>query len=296
VALYRRALQSDPNYPQALVGLAEFYRRFEWRWLEADRLFQRALAIDPNDAYAHTARSYLLSQTGRCREALQHARTSSLLEPGSPGTGFPVARVLKGLGRFAESDSIYRAKFDATPGNLFLQREIHLNHVQRRDAPGLRRFALHARDTLWKGKPPAAVLDMAARSDAAADALEGRPDALLAMIEADAALASQSGIQTNRLSNDLVYTLAVEAAAAGATERAIDLLEQAIRARSLYIPDTFPYGLFEFTPEVRAHPRYKALWRSEPALVELTNLRLQALQAGEMAGILPDGRRVTPRA
>ena len=57
---------------------------------------------------------------------------------------------------------------------------------------------------------------------------------------------------------------------------------------SLYIPETMPYGAFEFTPEVRADPRYQSIWRADPRLAELVKMRLASLEAGEMAGVLPN--------
>ncbi|MDP3736809.1 MAG: hypothetical protein Q8R02_05440 [Hyphomonadaceae bacterium] len=95
--------------------------------------------------------------------------------------------------------------------------------------------------------------------------------------------------------SDVQWTYAVEFAFAGDTSRAITLLQAAVNEGSLYIPETMPYGSTEFTPEMRADPRYQAIWRNDPRLVELMKLRLEALEAGQMDGVLPDGRRSTPR-
>jgi hypothetical protein len=73
------------------------------------------------------------------------------------------------------------------------------------------------------------------------------------------------------------------------------MLEAALAEGALYIPETLPYGAFEFTPEVRANPRYQSAWRTDPRMVELKALRLDALQAGQMHGVLPDGTMVTPK-
>lgn len=40
---------------------------------------------------------------------------------------------------------------------------------------------------------------------------------------------------------------------------------------------------------MRSDPRYLEAWESRPELADLARLRLEALEAGEMAGIHPDG-------
>jgi hypothetical protein len=43
---------------------------------------------------------------------------------------------------------------------------------------------------------------------------------------------------------------------------------------------------------VRADPRFPDLWRRDPRLADAVERRRQAIVAGQMAGVLPDGRRV----
>jgi hypothetical protein len=73
----------------------------------------------------------------------------------------------------------------------------------------------------------------------------------------------------------------MEFAWAGRPDRALDLLETAVEGGSLYIPDTLPHGRRPFTPAVRASPRWEALWRSDPRLVELVARRREALNASD---------------
>ena len=68
-----------------------------------------------------------------------------------------------------------------------------------------------------------------------------------------------------------------------------------MKSGTLYIPETMPYGAFEFSAEVRADPRYQAIWKTDPRLVELVALRLEAVRAGQMYGVLPDGTKVVPK-
>jgi hypothetical protein len=47
---------------------------------------------------------------------------------------------------------------------------------------------------------------------------------------------------------------------------------------------------------MRANPRYQAIWKRDPRLVELMDLRRQAVEAGQMDGYLPNGQRSTPKS
>jgi hypothetical protein len=98
-----------------------------------------------------------------------------------------------------------------------------------------------------------------------------------------------------RYAPDMMWMHAIEFAVAGSAKRAIDMLEAAISQGSLYIPETLPYGAYEFTPEVRKDPRYQAIWRNDARLRDLVKMRLAALEAGQMEGVAPDGRKVTPK-
>jgi hypothetical protein len=192
---------------------------------------------------------------------------------------------------------LYRAYLVQDPDHAFLLQDVYLRLLEDADAAKLRQFVDFVRRELWQGRPPSPPVEtLLARMAAAADALDGRPQRLLALAEADAAAAppEDSRLRQGRLDSDRRWMLAMEFAAAGQPRRAVDLLEQAVARGSLYIPDTLPHGAREFTPAVRAQPRYAALWRSDPRLAELTSLRLQALRAGQMHGVLPDGRVVWP--
>ncbi len=297
----RRALASDPDAAGALGALGEYYRRFEWRWDEAQAMLQRALALDPNNQEAHLSYSYYLSGVGRCLEALAHARTAIEIDPEFGWRTLGVPRALKCLGRFEESDAAYMAAIAHDPGNMFILREMYVNYLTRRDPNGLDALRVHVRDDLWKGKPAPEVQKWLDWTQAAATALRGDVAAFIALVEKDVRATSGSGedpqapVEISRGKGDIMWIQATEFAVAGRPSRAVDLLAGALAASTLYIPETLPYGLYEFSPEVRADPRYQALWRADPRLVELVRLRLDSLRAGQMAGVLPGGERVIPQ-
>jgi len=262
--LLREAIRLDPNNPSALTALAEHYRRVEWRWNDAQRLFERSLTIDPNAVYTHTWFTYQLSTTGRCRDALEHARLAGRLDPLNTWRKLAEARILKCLGRHDLASAHYLEALRVDRANLFLIREVQLHWALLRDASALRMSSDTIERDLWGGAPTEPVRRMVDRGSLIADALDGRGDPLMQLVEADAArlAAAPAGWDQGRRRSDQWWTLAIEAAAAGRTERAIDLLETAMKGGSLYIPESLPHGMLEFTPEIRANPRYRALWRT----------------------------------
>jgi TolB-like protein/DNA-binding winged helix-turn-helix (wHTH) protein len=296
----RLALAADPDNGRALQKVAEYYRRVEWRWSDARQLFERALALNPNDSIARVFYAFYLSGAGRCREALENARIAEDLDPVGFRNDVTVPRMLTCLGRLKEADALYDAVLKNDPRNLFVLTEMHLRLVARREPAGLRALALRLTDELWGGKPPPSVNAVATRMRLAAHALEGRTEGFRDFLRQDVAVfekdPSLAVLAQGRRNADARWTYAVELAAAGETALAIDMLRGAIAGGSLYIPDTMPYGPNEFTPEMRASPRYQAIWRNDPRLVELMRLRLEALEAGEMAGVLPNGQSVSPKA
>lgn len=298
----RRALAADPDNVRALTALGENYRREQWRWSDARSLFERAIALDPNNANARIFYSFYLSGAGRCVEGMEHARVAARINAsvasGSIGD-FLQARMLKCLGRLRESDAMYRHALAVDRANLFALSEVYLGFLSRGDASGLRELIRYVNVELSDGAPTPSVQATLDRIALAADALEGRPTAFRAFLEDDFARFTKSHgadlpSSQGRRTADSYWTYAVEFSWAGETDKAIDVLGQALANGSLYIPETMPYGANEFPPAMRDDPRYQALWRSDPRIVELMQLRLEALQRKQMMGRLPDGTLVKP--
>jgi serine/threonine protein kinase/Tfp pilus assembly protein PilF len=118
---FEKAIEIDPNYAPAYVGLANYYlsnsellpsvtmpqaRRYaqkaldldpaladahlvlgavhffgDWHWAGADREFQRAIELNPGDSEARRTYSYYLSALGRESEAQAEVRRAQELDP-----------------------------------------------------------------------------------------------------------------------------------------------------------------------------------------------------------------------
>lgn len=297
--LLRQALVTDPNDPNALAWLADYYRRLEWRWSDAEALYERALAIDPNHLEAHWGYGYQLDMLGRALEALKHGRAIMRLDPETVWRRLSLPRILRSCGAGDESWRLFYAELAQNPGNLFLIREMYGNRLTESDSAGIDDLIRRVRDELWRGAPPPSVAALLARAAAGAEALKGRPGALLALIDADVAAydagGDQGGTPQGRANVDFLFIYAIEYAWAGAVTPALTMLDRALAGRSTYWPDSMPYGHARFPAAVRADPRYAALWRSDPKRQEIVTSRLRAVRHGQMAGYLQDGRRVVPK-
>ena len=65
---YRRALQLQPNDPEANIGLAKIFMSMD-QPQKAEPLLQQALKLDPTSVLAHFRLSAVYRQTGRPAEA-----------------------------------------------------------------------------------------------------------------------------------------------------------------------------------------------------------------------------------
>jgi tetratricopeptide (TPR) repeat protein len=288
IGYVRRALVSDPSDPITLTWLGDYYRRFEWRWDDAEALFRRALAINPSLVDAHWSYSHLLATLGRSLEGLDHALTLFRLDPENLWRRITLPRLLYLVGLRTEALQRYQAEMDAAPANLFLLYEIYFLHVAEGDAAGLVAFATSLA-ALWKTRPqPPRVTALQRRAEAAAAAIRGQPAALLPMLDADLASfdvgARASATIDGRARDDLPFILSLEYAAAGRHGQAIDLLDRALEGRSLYWPASLPFGSAPFPKAMRADPRYAALWRRDPRLIDAVQRRRRALAQHQMAG------------
>ncbi len=288
----RQALAADPDYAPALGALGEYYRRYEWRWTTAESMLERALALDPNQADARVSYSYFLSGVGRCVEALEHAQAALKIDPEFGWRTMGVPRALKCLGRYDEADAFYLDALRQDTDNPIVLREVYLSHLVRGDAAGLEAMRAKIDATYWKGAPPPDAQEWLDWTGAAIKAMRGEGVGFAEGIEdqvrreVGGADADPQAPLANLLHGkaDLMWVLAIEFGFTGHTDRAITMLQEAVNGGTLYIPETMPGGQFEFTPGMRADPRYQAIWRNDPRLVELVNLRRQAVSDGQMAG------------
>lgn len=81
-AAARRALELDPMLAEAYTSLAFLRSNYDWEWSEAERLFRRAIEINPGYATAHHWFGLdHLANLGRFAEARKHMDIARRLDP-----------------------------------------------------------------------------------------------------------------------------------------------------------------------------------------------------------------------
>jgi tetratricopeptide (TPR) repeat protein len=98
-----RAIALDPKLPDAHAALG--YEEFFWEWnaAEAEREFQRAIALDANSAIAHHWYGSMLMHQARFGEAIRELNRAQVLEPASAGVLGTRAFAIGLSGRRAEA-------------------------------------------------------------------------------------------------------------------------------------------------------------------------------------------------
>lgn len=285
---YERALELDPNAVEVLLREALAASRFEWRWQEATDLYKRALAADPESATAHTDYAYHLTKLGRCREALGHARLGVELDPGNDWRRLAEPRILTCLGRIEDSLNGFAEIIRSAGTSNFNMRDMFLVGWVAQDEAALQRL----RDIIVEADWPLDDSIQITRRDRALElidvgilSIEGEPGPMIELTdervaEHDAAVAAGEDVD---LRQDDLWLWAMQYAWAGASQKAINIYLRALDAEVLYIPHTFRHGPYEFPEPMRSDPRYLAAWENRPELAELARIRLEALEAGEMA-------------
>jgi Tfp pilus assembly protein PilF len=88
------ALRIDESLPDAYVVLADLERLYGGDLVRAERLVQRALALDPVSVDAHYTYGLLLMTVGRFGEAIEHMQIAAERDPIAPAIHSDLGRVL----------------------------------------------------------------------------------------------------------------------------------------------------------------------------------------------------------
>ena len=102
-AAAERALEIDPDLPEALTTLADNLTFASYEFERAEQLFQRALELNPNYSMANIWYSELLMVTGRVEEAVAASRRGYALDPLSPVAQINLGSMLTLAGEYEEA-------------------------------------------------------------------------------------------------------------------------------------------------------------------------------------------------
>jgi DNA-binding winged helix-turn-helix (wHTH) protein/TolB-like protein len=88
-----KEIELDPSAPDGRASLALEELFFEFKWQSAEREFQQAIALNPDNSLVHSWYASLLSDEGREAEAIREAKIGVSLDPNEPRGDFTLAKV-----------------------------------------------------------------------------------------------------------------------------------------------------------------------------------------------------------
>jgi TolB-like protein/DNA-binding SARP family transcriptional activator len=246
-AAARRALELDPTLGEAHVaqGMLEFY--FEWNWPAAEREFQRAIALNPNDQHAHHMYANYLVAMGRLDEAIAQRMRALDLDPLSIRTGILLGRDYFAAGQYDRAVEQYHrmTEMDSTsPLALGLGQEgsFGLGDVYERQGRDADAVADYLRAARLEGIPVGEIERL--REAFAASGLQGYWRRRLELELRESAPAPEP------------LRIASLLARIGDAEQAAVWLERAYRERSMALPFL---GVLPIYERVRSHPKVVAI-------------------------------------
>ena len=228
-----RALAIDPDLADAHAAAGFARRYYDWDWAGAEAEFQRAIALNPSLAIAHTEYQFMLVGLGRMDESLREARRATEVDPRAALSWVNEGRGLNAARRFDDAARALNQALQLKPEMRSAMANLVRVRIAQHRLPDARKLLERLRET---PQTPALV-----SLSAYFEAMSGN-------------LAEARRLITNpKLSfdKDLVMTAAVHIAL-GDRDRALSLLEDGV-ARHLVEPNIV------IAPEldpIRTDPRF----------------------------------------
>jgi TolB-like protein/DNA-binding winged helix-turn-helix (wHTH) protein len=113
-----RALELDPNLPQAHQVMGAMFLIDRWDWADADREILRAISLDPQNGELYYLRGCLLQAVNRNAEAIELEKKAMEIDPFS--RPYALASLYEGARQFEAALKEIRLRLEANPNNLIL--------------------------------------------------------------------------------------------------------------------------------------------------------------------------------
>jgi tetratricopeptide (TPR) repeat protein len=161
VVFARRALAAHPNAPTALTTLADLLSTVTPGSAEALDLVERAIALEPDNAYPHLLAGRIHLGVAHYGEAERRILESLRIDPDDGSAVLQLGLARAGLGRFAKSRAEVLAALRANPSSAHVRQVIE--YIETRAIPphlaDIYRMALAANDLPDLSEPGAAGHD-----------------------------------------------------------------------------------------------------------------------------------------
>jgi TolB-like protein/DNA-binding winged helix-turn-helix (wHTH) protein/cytochrome c-type biogenesis protein CcmH/NrfG len=113
-----RAIQLDPNIPEAHVYLADAYLTVDYDWKSAQAEIEKALALNTNDPMAHEWNGVFMSVQGKNESAIEEMGRAVELDPLNADRKIFLAHILQKAGRNAEAEEQLKAALQLDPASV----------------------------------------------------------------------------------------------------------------------------------------------------------------------------------
>lgn len=241
-AAVTKALQLDPYSAEAHSCDAAIKFWFEWDFTSAEQVARKAIALNANYSPAHLYLAHILSNIGRCEEALPVIRQALVVDPYSLITNTMFGQFLYHAGWLDESVKQLQATLD-------MESRFWVAHIclaKSYEQLGMYPEALAACARAWEfSGENSEGLSLAGYIHAAA----GEKD------EAEAKIRQMQ--EQKRRRHVPPYNLALVFAGLGQTEDALRCLDQAVEERDVHIP----FLLDHKWNRLRSEPRFSEILR-----------------------------------
>jgi tetratricopeptide (TPR) repeat protein len=112
-----RAVEIDDRLAEAHTALGAVYYQIEWKFLDSEKEFKRAIELNPNNSRTLIYYAWMLGETGRFDEAMVQAQRVQALDPLSVLANVAVAEILYLSRNYDEAIKEYSKNLDLSPND-----------------------------------------------------------------------------------------------------------------------------------------------------------------------------------
>ncbi len=220
----REALAIDNTLGEAYTSLAAFDHWMEWKWEEAKRNYERAIALSPGYAEAHKWYGQLLNHMGNLETGRREIQRALELDPLSPIINLDLGTVFTSLGRYDDAIRRYQRVIELAPGFSGARKFLGSVYLQQ----GLYEEALQEFQP-WSGMMTAAYSGLGMHDRAQVVLEESKEKTLWDQLEAHLGM--------------------------GQIDDAFEVLDELVEQRHLYLPENIAIKL-PYYSALHSDPRF----------------------------------------
>ncbi len=113
---YKKAYKADEDVSEALIGLADILRR-SGRFRDSVGELEKAIKLEPGNAYYHIKLAEALREMGEPTRALEAAQYAIVVKPDEPFYHYWIGDLLLQLKRYEDALQSFRAAIELSPGD-----------------------------------------------------------------------------------------------------------------------------------------------------------------------------------